>query len=480
MADERPRQRETVPFSASGWMAMDTPYGGDTAAIEARSLARPRFWSREGSGSAILGVFALAHLAAGFAGLAGSAIMWYLVQPGRSLPLVLGASALTVIAGLAAYVLARAADTRLMLIARGILPVVDLISAALILWATGPRDAAAAFFLLPVLLAALLFSWRAGAIFATLVVAVFGTICVLSLGLDFMAWTPPTAVIAIASGIVAAAAGVFWHEVERASDALLRERALLRDVATRKDVEKNRLIENISLMEDARVRLENERIQINAQIVELAMAAQRIAQGDTGAVRIIRPGLVGPLESLGGWLAQLAQQVNGYPALYRQAQAYHQALGHLEDSAREQDQTLVQTQRALHALAASANELVAQIQRLERGSGELPGIDRRVLFSEMQGIEQHALTQASDTAMLSARMQQLQVRQSAMRERLRVTTHLPGEGVRAEEAVRPPAQHAQSTQHATPATPATGTVWHPHTGWKSSTPGMARQGDHES
>jgi hypothetical protein len=64
------------------------------------------------------------------------------------------------------------------------------------------------------------------------------------------------------------------------------------------------------------------------------------------------------------------------------------------------------------------------VQLIERGSGELPGLDRRQLFQVMRGMEQRALAQASNTAILGARLAQLRTRQSEMEADLRRLSNL--------------------------------------------------------
>lgn len=440
------------------WSSPGMPAGsGSMPSIDSLAFAQPHFWTAHGKGLAILSVAALAQAAAGLAGVVSFALVWYLAAPRENFTLPLLASALAAAAGGVSYPLIRSENAQSILFVRGWLPLVDLVVASMLLWALPRFELAPALFVVPIVLAALLLSWRAGALFATLAVATFGTISVLRLGLDYELWAAQTIGLGIVAGIIAAVTGIVWQRIERASDALLREWARLRDDLTRKEAAQRRLIEHINTLEDGQLRLEQERVQMNIQIAELATAAQRIAQGDSGAIRIIRPGLIGPMESLGGWLTRLAQQVSGYPAAQQQAQTYRQTLERLDETIREQERLLDQTQRALHALAASANEHVAYIQRLQRGSGELPGINRHALFAQMQGIEQNALTQASDTAMLGARIQQLQAQNDLLRQRLRASG-ITGESAQPEDATRRTGGVVRASAHI-PATPQAVPAW---------------------
>ncbi|MBF6590232.1 MAG: hypothetical protein IVW57_06825 [Ktedonobacterales bacterium] len=387
------------------------------------SPAGPRFWTRQGGGHQVLAGIALAHVIIGMGGIALGFGVWYVLGLGALPPVIAsGAALLAALAGAIAFELARFSHPVAALIARVVLVSFDLIVCASLLWLFGVGSIMPMLFLVPCVVAALFFAPRRAALWAALAVALFvgvaaaragfATEGVSSTPLAFDVWAPPAAALAgLAALLISCCGRVFPSVTEgfalafRRIDALAGQRAALRS-------EQQRLVETLRLLEDAQARLGQERALINRQILEVARAAERLSEGDTGAVRALRPGMYGPVSTLGGTLARLGQRlamIQGQQ--HHQTTAQQRALESLTAAAREQSQLLALTDNSLRELGTAANDLVAQVQRLERGSGEMAGVDRRVLFQALREIEQHMLTQASDTAMLGARLAQLRARQ---------------------------------------------------------------------
>jgi hypothetical protein len=129
--------------------------------------------------------------------------------------------------------------------------------------------------------------------------------------------------------------------------------------------------------------------------------------------------MFGPLDAVRAALGRLSLRLVMGLAPAASTRERQQALETALAASREQAHLLAATDTALHTLGVSANELVAEVQVVERGSGELPGIDRRRLFQVMRTMEQRALAQASNTAMLGARLAQLRSRHSEIEAELR-------------------------------------------------------------
>jgi hypothetical protein len=66
---------------------------------------------------------------------------------------------------------------------------------------------------------------------------------------------------------------------------------------------------------------------------------------------------------------------------------------------------------------------VAEVQALEQSTGSVSGTHDLRLASGLRRIEQSAMTQASNTAMLGARLAQLSARQSSLEAELRRLSH---------------------------------------------------------
>jgi hypothetical protein len=181
---------------------------------------------------------------------------------------------------------------------------------------------------------------------------------------------------------------------------------------------------------------------------------ERLGEGDTTAWRVLHANGYGPVKTLAGALGRMGQHLAQLHEQHAHHTSAHQrALEAVAGATREQGQLIALTDNALRELGTAANELVAEVQRLERGSGELPGVDRRVLFQSLRGIEQHVLTQASDTAMLGARLAQLRARQAEIEGSMR---HLARAGAGTPPPEPTPAEAPEADPAASATEPAAG------------------------
>lgn len=393
------------------WRDMHHPAGPD-------SPLSPLFWIQPASGGAILRGFAAAHMGAGLLAAIG-ALVWLTAAPvtfGALLIAAIGAGVAG--AGLLAFELSRG-DTRATLAARAILPLADLAAGCVALWALGMQGYIPLLFLVPVCAATLLFSWRGGSAVAALALVAFAAISTFRLGSAVAAWAPETLALAAIMALLALCLGVYVSRVSELALALREQVTLLERERGLRAAEQHRLLETVNLLEEARARGERERAQLHAQLVEVVTVARQVSAGEYAAVQSLRPGMYGPLDVLAGALARLTQQVGAVSNLRMHVRAQQRTLDALTMTVRGQAHLLDATDTALHELGAEANRLVAEVQMVERGSGELPGIDRHALFQALRGVEQLAVTQASNTAVLSARMAQLRERQAELESAMR-------------------------------------------------------------
>jgi hypothetical protein len=354
---------------------------------------------------------------------------WLLVAPGALLPVMGGGAALLVLlAGAVAVELARFSQPRGALGARALLVSADLLAAGCILWLFGLGSFAPALFFVPIVLGALLFSRRVAVAISALAMAGFAILCAAQAAFNSAGSLPVPVQLGTRLSWIGALAGissllVYWcmlvHEQAvvgfatafRWIERLTGQRAALR-------AEQRRLIEATRILEDAQSRLAHERATINRQMLELARVVERLSAGDTSALHALRPGVYGPLMSLTSALTTLAQHLSSLQSQQQQTSAQQQASEALCDAAHEQGQLLMLTDNALRELSASANDLVATVQRVEHG-GERFGLDWHALVQALREVEQQALNQASDTAMLGARLAQLRARQSEIESSVR-------------------------------------------------------------
>jgi hypothetical protein len=128
--------------------------------------------------------------------------------------------------------------------------------------------------------------------------------------------------------------------------------------------------------------------------------------------------MYGPIMTLSSALTSLGQHLSSLRSQQQQTAGQQRTVAAVSNATREQGQLLGLTDTALRELSASANQLVAMIQRIQHG-GEPVTLDRRALAQALREIEQQALTQASDTAMLGARLAQLRARQTEIETSMR-------------------------------------------------------------
>jgi hypothetical protein len=396
--------------------APNTPDGVEPALLSPQGA---RYWSRQGGGHALLGSIARAHVVTGTLGVTLGVLGWLLLMPGSLLPVIAGGAALlALLAGAVALELAQFSYPATALGARILLVGADLLAAGCVLWLFGGESFAMALFFAPIVLAALFFSGRTAAAISALAVAGFVAICAAQAEFTTASWLPWAGALAgisallvycctLAPGQTATGfAGVFqWVE------QLAGQRAALR-------AEQQRLIEAMRLLEDAQSRLSQERAIINRQTHEVARVVERLSEGDANALRALHPGLQGPLMALSGSLTSIGQRLASLQSQQQQATTQQRTVEAVYGTAREQGQLLGLTDSALRELSASANELVAMVQRMEHG-GELFSLDRRSIIQALREVEQQALTQASNTAMLGARLAQLRARQSEIESSMR-------------------------------------------------------------
>ncbi len=369
----------------------------------------------------VLDVAAAAHVVVGLAGAAVCVLAWWLIAGGRMGPALVLLPALGMaLTGALGLLLSRLGGSLPALVARGLLPVADLAVAATILWLVNDRGLTTALFIVPIAVAAALFSWRSAAAFAALALAVFAATGALQMGTARLeAWAPQTLALAAAAALTVACLAAFARPAAQALASALESLANERARGAAQSADQRRIMENLSLLEETQLKLEQERVQVNAQIAELALTAQRMSEGDAGAVRFLAPGMYGPLDVLAGALMRLGQQMGVTFARQQQLARQQRATRSLAGVASEQSRLLAAMEVSLRDICGKSQELVAEVQRIERGSGELPGLDRHALFQVLRSLEQQALANASNTALLSTRLTQALARQADLEVRAR-------------------------------------------------------------
>lgn len=386
------------------------------------SPLNPLFWTQPMSGGAILRGFAAAHIGAGLLA-AASALIWLTVASNLATAVLAAAIGVGVSAmGLLAFELARG-GAQPVLAARVVLPLADLAASCVALWAFGMQGFIPLLFLVPVCVGALLFSWRGGSTVAALALIAFATISAFRLGIAIKAWAPQALALAAVMALLVLCLGLYIGRISALVSGLRERVTLLEHERQLNTAKLRRLLETVNLLEDTRARIEHEHALLHAQVGEIATVARHACAGDLSVAQSfaqsVRPGMYGPVELLAGALVRLTSQVSAVSDLRMHVRAQQRTLDALTAAIHGQAHLLDTMGTTLGELAADANRLVADIQTVERGSGELPGIDRHALFRTLRGVEQQAIAQASNTTALSARMSQLRERHSELESALR-------------------------------------------------------------
>ena len=421
-----------IPQSGSGSLGAGAAAGtGAGAAVLGASRASARMTSdeaREEHGASIATVrwLAVGHIAGGLCGALAGLIVWLTAH--SSTPLVGVAAGLAVtLAGAVTFLLAAAWHTDTRRAIRLLLPLVDVVACVAILTRTGPGALALTLFLVPACVATVTLSWRSGAAITALDIALFVVVNVLRDPV-MDRWVPSALLLAGVSSLLAFAYGVFAAQMARGMEILERQNERLRAQRDQQNAEQQRLLEGLNLMEEAQARLEQERALINAQVAELTAVAYRLAEGDMSVARALRPGMSGSLDVLSGALLRLSHQLFGALGAQHMSLAQKRQLDILAASLRDQTALLAAAETTLRDLDASARALVGEVQRVQRGSGELPGLDRHALFQALRGVEQRAMEQAANTEVLSSRMVQARGRQAELEAETRRAAQAMAEG----------------------------------------------------
>lgn len=409
--------------------------------------AHPLFWARHGAGHGPLLAAAWLHVLAGAVAAASCAALWYRAGGGQPylLELALAGGAVAVI-GLLAVLLSLPRAARAALLARALLPTVDLAAAVATCWLLSGLSIVLPLFMVPAAIACVLLSWRGGVVFAVLSQVGYCTLAALLMGPTLGAWVPQTLVLA---GLLLLQTGSLSFSVARMAEvtaALQMRLSALRRDRTARIAEQARLLDGLTLVEETQARLEQERVQVNRQIVALVGAAQRLADGDPGGVQALAPGMYGPLDLLTAALSRLAARGAGAganvgvgvvvrpeppaaPAVLPApaAPALPAALAEdLGDALRAQGRLLTAADTLLRDLGIRANELTAAAQEA-RQQAVAPHDDRAdALDAALRDIERLARDQSADAATLGSRLAQLLVRQSDLDATLRRSPHAPG------------------------------------------------------
>jgi hypothetical protein len=406
----------------------------------------PAFWARDGGGHPILLWIAAAHAATGLFGATAGVLVWLFVAPkDAQAPLAALAGAGVAVAAVFAFQLARSPRADAATMARGVLPAADLVACGVVLWLLGDIGLASLLFVVPIGVAALLLSWRSGATFAALAVATFAALNALRLGSAVGEWVPQTLALAGIAILFAVCVGIFSAQLTEIIVSLSWRFTRLHDQRAAQGQEQARLLEGLNLLEEAQARLEQERAAVNAQISELADAARRMSEGDLAAARGLHPGMYGPLDILAAALVRLSQQMASALSARQQLAGRQYALDSLSAATREQAQMLASLDASLRELGLSANDLVAEVQRVGRGSGELLGGTSHVLLHALAGVERHAQAQASNTSILASRLAQTRARQAGLDgeiQRLSQLAAIPQSGELVSRSAAPPSAPA--------------------------------------
>lgn len=370
---------------------------------------------------------ALGHVAAGLIAALVGLVLWI---AGTSTTPLLGAVAGVIVAltGLVAFLLAGSPQRNTQRRLRMALPVADVLTCVAALAWMGPTPLTLALFFIPACVATVALSWRSGAALTALDIALFVVINVLR-DPKMDSWIPDALTLAGVSSLLAFAYGVFAAQMSRGLDILEQRTIRLRALRDQQNAEQQRLLEGLNLLEETQARLEQERAYVNAQLAELTTVAYRLAEGDVSVARVLRPGMSGSLDVLSGALLRLSQRLAAAFGGRHLAMGQKRQLDILAAALRDQTAMLVAAETTLRDLSASAHALVAEVQRVERGSGELPGLDRHALFQALRAVEQRTIEQAANTGVLSSRMAQLRGRQAELEAEARRASQAVTESV---------------------------------------------------
>ena len=400
----------TLHSGTSGFGSESAPLGPVFSSVHSRmSLSADEAREEHSATIATVRWLAVAHVMAGLCGaLIGVAVFIAASQTATPLVGVVAGIGVALI-GAVAFLLAGTPRQDIQRFVRLLLPMVDVIVCVAVLAQMGPSALSLMLFLTPACVATVALSWRSGAAVTALDIALFIVVNVLR-GPVMDSWVPYALLLAGVSSLLAFAYGVFAAQMTLGLETLQRQSDRLRAQRDQQHAEQQRLLDGLNLMEETQARLEQERALVNAQLAELTTVAYRMAEGDASAARVLRPGMSGSLDVLSGALLRLSQQLSGTLA----AQQQKRQLDMLTAALRDQTAMLVAAETTLRDLNASAHTLVGEVQRVERGSGELPGLHPHALFQALRGVEQRAIEQAANTGVLSSRMAQLRGRQAEL------------------------------------------------------------------
>jgi hypothetical protein len=401
-----PRQRGSSVFAASSVGRAPATGGLSEGAPEPGATLVTLRW------------LALGQIVAGVCGALVGAIVWLSVTK-TATPLVgTVAGALVALCGVLALLMADSRGDDARHLARVLLPATDVIACVAVLAAGGPSTLALMLFLVPAGVATVALSWRSAAAVTALDVGLFIVVNVLRAPV-MDSWVHQALMLAAISTLLTFVYGVFAAQMTRGDEMLRQQNMRLRGQRDQQNAEQQRLLEGLNLLEETQARLEQERVLINAQMAELTSVAYHLADGDLSIARLLRPGMYGSLDVLSGALLRLSQQMAGILANQQNTLGQKRQLDVLAAALRDQTAMLTAAETTLRDLSASANALVGEVQRVERGSGELPGLDSSALFQALRGVEQRAMEQAANTGVLSSRMAQLRGRQAELESEAR-------------------------------------------------------------
>jgi hypothetical protein len=389
--------------------------GGENLRDTGAHPAHPLFWARRGAGHDLLMTAALLHLVVGGVAAASCLALWYRAGAATRYPLELALMGATVaVAGLLVMLLALPQAALPALIARALLPIVDLGAAVGAYWVLGAANVVLPLFLLPAAVACVLLSWRGGVVIAALAQIGYCTLAALRMGTSLDAWVPETLLLAGLLIVQTGSLGIYAGRMQKVAAVLQTRLGTLRRDRAAQAAEQERLLDGLTLMEEAQARLEHERVQVNAQIVALASAAQLLAEGDPSGVRALTPGMYGPLDLLAGALGRLAMrsetarplalEVSAITAISPQVEATRDAL-------REQARLLASAEALLRDLGARASELVVTAQAVRQEALTPQGDDSNALAATLSEIERLAREQYAGATTLSSRLAQVLERQ---------------------------------------------------------------------
>lgn len=425
------RQRAVVAsgaFGMSGVSGVSGVMGRSTAGRSSATRIR-----RRGYGAATARALAVAHVAAGAIWAALAGMGGYFAASAQPHLVALGALGVWVaLGGGIAWQLIRLGGPKrpwTIAAARVALPLVELVAAVGALWLVGGAGAALALLVPPALLAALLLGWWIGGVVALVGTLLAALALMAQPGAQPGEWVAGIAALALAQGLVIAAATCVTGRIQRAYAELAARYAASQRAREEDAAERQRLRDGLRLLEETHLRLEHERAQLDHQAVELAHILRRMLAGDSRVAQSLLAhmssggALAGhALGELAAALGQLMRQEHTTGHLRaRQAQQQRQA-GALNGALAEQAQLVRTTDAALRDQAGVANQLVAEIQWLVRENqqqaGPLGG-EQSPVGRRLRRLEQLALGHASGTAMLGARTAQLRAGHEQLAARVR-------------------------------------------------------------